>query len=416
MKIGQFAAENHISIDTVRYYMELGLIIPHKKGGQYEFDHICTRDMEEILKLKELGFSLQEIKTFFYYRQFVKVENKISSKYYRAFFQRKIEDTQKTIESLTRNLKVLEDRLAVYDAKESRTMPKRGIELGSLSILCCPGCGGDLLLQRGTIEDNQVVEGFVVCGCGGRYEINDGILILGKAAEHENTDVSGNIYKEADMLFEYIDSTNSIFLDITYQSLNWYDYKTKKEDFTGKVVLELGTGAGSFLRTVYDKLGDDTLYIAIDNDINVLRLIKSIIESSDSKRNIMYICADFKQLPIKEGSVDILVDWAGSTNYNFEHNDFLLEGITRYLKDNSILYGGYILFDKFGRHNTMKLEYRKNFALESVKKALDRLNLTLVDELYSPKYYCRETYKYESYQQLGDVIFMYLCTRRFQKP
>lgn len=415
MKIGQFAKENNVSIDTVRYYMELGLIVPHKKGGHYEFDDSCINDLREILQLKEIGFSLNEIKTFLYYKQFVKVENKVSSKYYSAFFQRKIEDTQKTIESLTRNLKVLEDRLTVYGAIENHSSLKKGIDLSSLSILCCPNCGSELTLQKGMVEDNQVMDGCLICSCKEKYEISDGILIIEKKSDIKDDSFTSVINTEEELLFDYINSTNPMFLDKIYKSLSWYDYETRRGDFAGKVVLELGVGIGFLLRVIYDKLADDTLYIAIDHEINVLKLIKSIIESSDNKKKIMYICTDFKRLPVKEGSVDILIDYSGSTNYNFDHRDFLLDSMTGYLKDKSILYGGYILFDKFGKHNILKQEYRKNYTLDSVKKDLDRLNFRLLDETYSEKYYCKETCKYESYQQLGDVIFSYLCIRCFSK-
>ena len=38
MRIGKFAESNKISIDTIRHYMEFGLIIPEKKGSHYHFD------------------------------------------------------------------------------------------------------------------------------------------------------------------------------------------------------------------------------------------------------------------------------------------------------------------------------------------------------------------------------------------
>ena len=61
MKIGQFARESNVSIDTLRYYMELGLLVPCKKGGHYEFDDSCKEDLHEILQLKEIGFSLKNV-------------------------------------------------------------------------------------------------------------------------------------------------------------------------------------------------------------------------------------------------------------------------------------------------------------------------------------------------------------------
>lgn len=415
MKIGQFAGENGVSIDTVRYYMSLGLIVPHKKGGHYEFDNSCIDDLREIFQLKEIGFSLQEIKTFFYYKQFVKVENKVSNKYYSTFFQRKIKDTQKSIENLSRNLEILKDKLTMFNTEERHSSFKSGMELSSLNMLCCPKCGGGLTLQKGIIEDNQVMEGSLVCNCKEQYEINDGILIVEKKSVSRDDSSTSSINTDVELLFDYINSTDPIFLDNIYRSLNWYDYNTKQGDFTGKTVLDLGVGVGFFLRSVYDKLAEDTLYIAVDYDINTLSLIKSIIESSDYKKKIIYICTDFNKLPIKERSIDILIDYSGSTNYNFDHKDFLLDSMIKYLKDNSILYGEYLLFNKFGKHNILRQEYRKNYTLESVKKNLDCLNFRVLHETYSEKYCCKETCEYETYQQAGDVIFSYLCVRCFTK-
>lgn len=58
MRIGEFAKKNDITIDSVRHYIDLGLIIPIKKAGQYDFDLRCEKDIKEIKKFKEMRFSL----------------------------------------------------------------------------------------------------------------------------------------------------------------------------------------------------------------------------------------------------------------------------------------------------------------------------------------------------------------------
>lgn len=49
MKIGKFGEKNNLSIDAIRHYMDLGLIIPEKKGGHYFFDEYCQKDVELIV-------------------------------------------------------------------------------------------------------------------------------------------------------------------------------------------------------------------------------------------------------------------------------------------------------------------------------------------------------------------------------
>lgn len=61
MKIGSFAKKFGVSIDTVRYYIDLGLLIPDKEKTQYQMNQMCLEDMAFIHQLKQVRFSLKEI-------------------------------------------------------------------------------------------------------------------------------------------------------------------------------------------------------------------------------------------------------------------------------------------------------------------------------------------------------------------
>ena len=61
MRIGKVSEKYHISVDNIYYYINYGLLVPPKPRGQYVFDEQTVRDLEWILSLKELDFSLREI-------------------------------------------------------------------------------------------------------------------------------------------------------------------------------------------------------------------------------------------------------------------------------------------------------------------------------------------------------------------
>lgn len=65
MKIGEFAERTGISKDTIRYYEKIGLLHPEIINKHREYNNNDVILMETIIKLKQTGFSLLEIKMLF---------------------------------------------------------------------------------------------------------------------------------------------------------------------------------------------------------------------------------------------------------------------------------------------------------------------------------------------------------------
>ena len=62
LKIKEFSQRMRISADSVRYYEKLGLIHPKRLNNGYrQYDGECEKDIQLIIVLKQLGFSLNEI-------------------------------------------------------------------------------------------------------------------------------------------------------------------------------------------------------------------------------------------------------------------------------------------------------------------------------------------------------------------
>lgn len=65
MKIGEFAICTGLSKDTIRYYEKMKLLHPEIKNKHRNYNKKDINTVEAILKLKQTGFTLQEIKMLF---------------------------------------------------------------------------------------------------------------------------------------------------------------------------------------------------------------------------------------------------------------------------------------------------------------------------------------------------------------
>lgn len=95
LKIGEFSELNQVSVKTLRYYEEIGLLVPFEidewTGYRY-YKVIQMQTMEKIRTLKRLGFSLEEIKEI--------IVNKEYSSPTSAMIQEKLEDCKEEIKIL----------------------------------------------------------------------------------------------------------------------------------------------------------------------------------------------------------------------------------------------------------------------------------------------------------------------------
>jgi len=114
VRIGKFGETNKLSIDTIRHYMDLGLILPEKKGGHYFFDERCQSDLELVLNFKGMGFSLNEIKNLFFYKNFGEFTDYEKDAYYQSLFMEKHKEIEQEIKNLTAIKNRLQNKLKTY--------------------------------------------------------------------------------------------------------------------------------------------------------------------------------------------------------------------------------------------------------------------------------------------------------------
>lgn len=399
MRIGKFGETNKLSIDTIRHYMDLGLIVPEKRGGHYFFDKRCQNDLELILEFKGMGFSLNEIKNLFLYENFGKFTDYEKDTYYQSLFMDKYEKIEQEI----KNLVVIKDKLKAklddLSAKSEGSSSMIGIDLKVLDILKCLKCSKKLILQDGMISRNQIMEGKLTCDCGEEYLIESGILSVGKPFKS----TTGLPFEE--YILEYIHVTDPAYLENIHKGGEWSKRKIVQLDLSDKVLLELGSGVGFFLRNIYQELPEDCLYIAVDRNLERHRFLKSALERTSSKRNILFICADFLDIPIQDYSVDMVIDQSGTSNYSFEHEEFLLRELVSLFKPDCYLLGSFIAFKNFSTKSKIEARFRDNFIASKVKENINSLKYIPFDERTSE--YIDKGGRYENFFVQGEEIYSY---------
>lgn len=65
MRIGEFSQNTGMSIDTLRYYNKIKLIVPQKINNKRWYTEDDLEKANAIIKLKNLNFTLEEIKSLF---------------------------------------------------------------------------------------------------------------------------------------------------------------------------------------------------------------------------------------------------------------------------------------------------------------------------------------------------------------
>jgi len=396
LRIGEFSTRTGVTVDTLRHYMDLGLLVVEKRGGHYGFDARVQSDLERILQLKDMGFSLAEIKRIFQFERLGVMTDYQKDVYYRGLFSQRINTLRLDIEARQKALAALEkaERTLMTISEDNCDDLRHtvGLPLEALPLLACSCCGAGLSLSEGDVRDGRVIRGTLICSCGcgenGGLIVEEGIVYVPELLSRQSSEIDDRLefndareaiskagYSPADFLESYLTSTDPAYLDRIYEGLSWV---RERADFSGcRAALELGSGHGFYLRTVYDKLLDSMIYVAVDHDPARHRFLKTILEGAAESRKIVLLCADFQALPLKADSFDVLMDFTGSSNYSFDNDGFLPNLVNPLIREDARLFASYIVFERFGLKTRIPVPRRSWFTEAGVLEGLKALGYKL---------------------------------------
>lgn len=399
MRIGEFAKKNEVSIDTLRHYMDLELIVPHKKGSYYYFGEGVQKSFDKINELKGMGFTLKEIRNIFLYSTLGNLRHEEKRNFYNSVYKEKLLNIEKEIESLNNSRESILHKLDEIRNKDFGDEKTYGLDISNLELFSCSDCGASFKIESANIENNLITNGRLSCGCGKNLIIEDGILIYG---DNEKAFVD----LDFENVGEYIEKTDDEFLGNLYKNIKWIRENVDFSELNNGLIVELGTGFGFSIRNLLDKIPENSTYIAVDHNINKLKYIKSVLEKSCVERNIIFLCCDFKEIPLKKKSVDCILDFVGSTSYGFESSDFLMNIVDKYSKDQAILIGSYFLFANFMPDGNIAKESRHIFTFDWISPEIEKLGYIKKSDYKSG--YISNSCEFESFFVKGEKIYSYL--------
>jgi DNA-binding transcriptional MerR regulator len=378
LKIGKFAKQFDLTIDTVRYYIEIGLLTPEKIHNQYTFDDRCEKDLEEILELKSMRFTVSQIQKIFSIKRFTNLTNQDGLDYYVSFFDNKKHELLNEKDLITKAIKDINEKIISIRKNFNDNYTKIGVPLFFINFLYCPECDSKLNLSKGSIEDNQVFKGELSCKCGYKANIDNGIIIT-DSADYNKPEIE-EVEKPGE---NYVKKSNQSFVNLVYKGMDWIYKRFNKFDLSNKFILELGTGSGFFLKKIIGNIPESSFYIACDDKYEVIKSSKNYMESMGKTGNIIFVSSKFSKIPIKKGIIDIILDVYGSSSRNLKNDVSPIQGTKNFLKINGYWLGSYLYFKESSKTlKKLDSKIKDKFLLENIKASFNINNLKEIESYY----------------------------------
>lgn len=326
MRISEFASMLSISVDTVRHYMDIGILTPSKIGGHYYFDSDMLKQGRLILKLKRHDFKLSEIRNILLYQNLTPLDKKIKANYYYHVYESKLNEVRGIINRY-REIEVSLENMLHETKGVTCVTETMGVDVFSIAFFSCPFCKSNLNLNASELVNNTIITGSLDCKCGYSLLIDNGMMI-------DNTSITTDDYLSHQDIVDYIDNTSIEFMNELNKSIIWFEKQIESNYKENNVVLDIGTGFGLMIRNIIKNFDESVTLICNEIDVVKLRFVKKLIETSGIKCKVLYLACDLRYLPIKEKSITLLTSFMTTPAFEDE-NSHVFDYIHNLMKDKS---------------------------------------------------------------------------------
>lgn len=339
MRIGEFAKVNHISIDTIRHYMNKRLIHPRRQGVYYHFDAMQQKQLDMLLAYKTMGFTLDEIIRIMNIKSFDFVQSDVERNALVEMFECQKRRINEKISQLNQVVEQLDAEIHNEMTAKNSGSPSsnaRGIAFADLPMIVCSRCKENITFCDGEIKDHTIYNGTSVCRCGNILVMRDGILCGGET-DIQPMDSNPPVHP-TDTLFH---NTSPAFVQEMMDNVNAMIAGLGSKDFEGKTILVLKSGIGTMAHSLLSHYDHIKTLILLDDSFANLSMAKRNLDKAFPDQRILYINGSVTDLPVPDGSIDGVIDFLASYE-NHRRGIPVYQPLNRLLHDRCMIAGLYI--------------------------------------------------------------------------
>lgn len=331
MKIGEFSKRNHITQDAIRHYIDLGLLVVDKRGSHYYFTDKNKSELQDILMLKELDFSLNEIQSILCFNRLEGQRSNDFRNFLLSLLERNRERVNEKLKKFVEVEQILRRKIEELNVEEHDRAKLMGFPLSSLSMLRCPACRKSLQIGGGSIEHHMLLQAEVFCECGYQAVVEDGIFIDRRAVRTRILPTKK----------EFLESASPQYINLLYNGTTTLIDHIQGHTGPMEYILELDSCVGRFLMRYMEHLKEGTTYILLSTDLERLTSLKQNLEREYADKHFIFLCCDLTQLPLAEGSIDRIVSQGMLPKSEHTDYQFLPALVSPLLKPQGVLAGAF---------------------------------------------------------------------------